>query len=57
MEVQSRGSTCALYQKAIPGVGLARIFDFVAYNYFLASKYCSLFFQFGVKNLLSEVSL
>ena len=48
MGVQSQGSACyglcALYRKAIPLLGLARVFDFVAYNYFLALKYCSLFF-------------
>ena len=61
MGVQSQGSACyglcALYRKAIPLLGLARVFDFVAYNYFLALKYCSLFFQFGVKNQLSEARL
>ena len=48
MGVQSQGSACyglcALYRKAIPLLGLARVFDFVAKNYFLALKYCALFF-------------
>ena len=62
MGVQSQGSACyglcALYRKAIPLLGLARVFHFVAKNYFLALKYCSLFFfQFGVKNQLSEARL
>ena len=56
MGVQSRGSACygfcALYRKAIPVLGLARVFDFVAYNYFLASKDCSLFSIWSEKSTL-----
>lgn len=48
---------CALYRKAIPVLGLARVSDFVAYNYFLALNTAHFFFQFGVKNQLSEARL